>query len=129
MSAERPILTLRRQRAPKPPTPAADGRYVAALRLRSELAERFPLAFAAPSAPPPWRALAIGIRGELVRRLPAVPKAQIRVALKIYCTSRPYLAGLVAGAPRIDLDGNAVGAVSEEHAVRAKLALARRATP
>jgi ProP effector len=68
--------------------------------------------------------LKIGIYDDIVAA--GFPKAGPKPALRIYTSNRCYVWALRPGAPRIDLDGNAAGVVSEEHALRAKEELSRR---
>ena len=144
----RPVLTLRHEpstlgsaaAAPSPPPPApsppsfsaastAKDRYVAALRLRIELAEQFPITFAAPSAPAPWPAVKIGITRDLRSAMPDMPWSILKAAMCLYTSSAPYLKGLVEGALRLDLDGNDTGVVTADQAEYAAARLAARATP
>jgi ProP effector len=52
-------------------------------------------------------------------------EADLEAALRFYASNPGYLAGLKAGAPRIDLDGNIAGSVGSKHAHRAEKVLAR----
>jgi ProP effector len=54
------------------------------------------------------------------------PKAGLRLALRIYTGNGNYLFALRPGAPRVDLDGNVAGVVSEEAALVAAAELSRR---
>jgi ProP effector len=66
------------------------------------------------------RPLKIGIVHDLVRELgDAVLRPELKGALNAYCGHTGYLSGLRAGTPRLDLDGNAVGIVSDEDELRA----------
>ncbi|WP_406545943.1 RNA chaperone ProQ [Succinimonas sp.] len=66
------------------------------------------------------RPLRIGIFNDLVERIAAIDpefsKSRIRAALRVYTTRWSYLECVKAGAPRIDIDGNEVDVVSQEHA-------------
>jgi sRNA-binding protein len=76
--------------------------------------ELFPAAFAA--APfETHRPLALGIDKKLVE-LGVLSEAEAKAALRYYVRRVMYNKSCVAGAPRIDLDGNVAGFVSEEEA-------------
>jgi hypothetical protein len=101
--------------APKPPTPPAQAeeRHPRINALLAQLCEKFPLAFRPRQAPPPWPALKIGIDRDILERI----QVSRRLAALRYYTSCPsYRAGLVAGAARVDLDGEPAGEVAAEHA-------------
>jgi ProQ/FINO family len=74
------------------------------------LAQAFPRAFAQP------RPLKIGVRRDLDRRALMVTARRVDQALKHWTGSDAYQEKLHAGAPRIDLDGEACGAVSQAQA-------------
>jgi ProP effector len=123
---------------PAAPTPAPSGRnrrqrdYDRAVAILGELAERFPRAFRRHQEPGVRPALAIGIHRQIAIRAPdlAAPMAALRRAIGLYVRHRRYRAALIAGAPRLDLDGVAVGVVTEaerDHAVRRALADRQRA--
>lgn len=87
------------------------------------LAERFPQTFVLEGYRP-HRPLKVGIAADLVTRCPELDRRVLSAALSAYARRVMYLKGMVAGAARVDLDGNPVGEVSakdEEHAA-AKLA-------
>jgi len=104
--------------APKPPTPPAQAeeRHRRINALLAELCEKFPLAFRPWLAPPPWPALKIGIHRDIRQRIPAVSRRLLNAALGYYTSCPSYRAGLVAGAVRVDLDGELAGEVAAEHA-------------
>ncbi len=84
------------------------------------LAERFPQCF---SAEGEARPLKIGIFQDLVERVEgemSLSKTQLRSALRLYTSSWRYLYGIKAGAIRVDLDGNACGALDEQHVEHAR---------
>jgi ProP effector len=54
------------------------------------------------------------------------PEAGLRRAPRIYTGNGNYLFALRPGAPRVDLDGNMAGVVSEEAALVAAAELSRR---
>jgi ProP effector len=55
------------------------------------------------------RPLRIGVFHTLVLWCPDIPPAQLRAALRAYCSHGAYLRLLVEGVPRIDLDGAQAG--------------------
>ena len=72
---------------------------------------------------PHWP-LKVGIAADISARCPAVERRVLSVALRVYTRRVMYLQSLVAGAARVDLDGNPCSEVTTdqaEHAV-AKLA-------
>ena len=103
--------------APKPPTPPAQAeeRHRRINALLAELCEKFPLAFRPWLAPPPWPALKIGIDRDIMERI-QVSRRLLKAALRYYTSHPSYRAGLVAGAARVDLDGELAGEVAAEHA-------------
>ena len=69
--------------------------------------------------------LKIGIRHDIEAILgDTIERKLILRALKIYIVNIGYLKSQRVGAPRIDLDGAAVGVVTEEEAIYAKRAIA-----
>ncbi len=92
---------------------------------RLMLAETFPAAFARPGGEK--RPLAIGIDRMILERLPEHPRWLLKDTLGDYCGSQGYLACLVEGAARVDLNGQPCGHVdagAAAHAAR-KLKQAR----
>lgn len=88
------------------------------------LAAKFPACFTLEGDAKP---LKIGIFEELAQRLQddeSVSKTRLRTALRHYTNSWRYLRAMKAGGERIDLDGNSVGTVEEEHQTHAAEALA-----
>lgn len=79
------------------------------------LAARWPCAFCDPPKP-----LRVGIFDDLIGELRPRPRwltpKRISAALATWTKTEAYLAATVAGAPRINLDGEAVGKVSREEA-------------
>ena len=69
---------------------------------------------------PKRRPLKIGIAKDIQTRLLEVPAEVIGHAMRIYCSDRRYLAGLIAGAPRVDLTGAWCGEVTADEASSAK---------
>jgi ProP effector len=79
------------------------------------LCELFPKAFVRYEAR--RRPLKIGIHRDLqVALADAITDIELGCALRLYVANRVYRSRLVAGAARIDLDGNPAGTVSAEHA-------------
>jgi sRNA-binding protein len=68
------------------------------------------------------RPLKIGISQDVQSLLPEVDPQVIGHAMRIYCSDRRYLAGLVAGAPRIDLTSAWCGEVTADQATTARKA-------
>lgn len=62
------------------------------------------------------RPLKVGIKQELMSLELPFGKHRVRRALSLYASRTQYRRKLVAGAFRIDLEGNICGAVSEEEA-------------
>ena len=87
------------------------------------IAEWFPQAFV-PEKYLPHRPLKIGIHIDLKARCPALSERERSAVLRYYVARPLYLRACVAGAPRIDLDGNACG---EVNAAEAKFAADRLA--
>ena len=87
------------------------------------IAEWFPQAFV-PEKYLPHRPLKIGIHVDLKARCPALSERERRAVLHWYVTRTIYLRACVAGAPRIDLDGNVCGEVTAAEAQHAAAWLA-----
>jgi ProP effector len=89
----------------------------------AQLAELYPSCFCQPRRP-----LKIGIHNDIIARHPELRPGVIASALKTYTRSLCYLETLKAGSARIDLEGNAVGAVTEadEEDAQRKIAKAAR---
>jgi ProP effector len=89
----------------------------------AHLAETFPQTFVLEKHRP-HRPLKVGIGTDLRARCPEVYPPALRAVLNTYTRRVMYLEAMVAGAARVDLDGNPAGEVTAgeaEHAV-AKLA-------
>ena len=75
--------------------------------------------------------LKIGIRHDLRKAVvldesgKRIPYCRLCHALNDYCWGPKYQRALAAGGQRVDLEGNAVGAVTEEHRMIAKATLGR----
>jgi ProP effector len=103
---------------------SSKSRTAAAQAAITALIEAFPAAFTSTGRRP----LKLGIHDDLLARGIAADVAT--KGLAAYCTSTGYLTATKAGAPRIDLDGNAAGTVTAEeaeHAVAKLAAAAERA--
>lgn len=92
-----------------------------------QLQKQFPLAF--PKKPLPKVPLKIGIHKDLLEQAETlgVSKNDLRAAVKKWCRGKRYSECLIAGAARIDLNGNEVGQVSKEEAAQAEQHLKRNA--
>lgn len=67
--------------------------------------------------------LKVGILDDLKKLVPemeGMTTSKLRAAVRLYCTRLRYLYAVREGVPRIDLEGNEVENVSEEHAKYAK---------
>ena len=87
------------------------------------IAEWFPQAFV-PEKYLPHRPLKIGIHIDLKARCPALSERERSAVLRYYVARLMYLRACVAGAPRIDLDGNVCGEVTAAEAQHADARLA-----
>jgi sRNA-binding protein len=85
--------------------------------LLDELRDRYPKAF--PADPGAVMPLMLRVHKPLIRA-GYDPKA-VSAALKEYVNAPAYLEALAAGKPRINLDGETVGFVSEQHQTDAKV--------
>jgi len=76
------------------------------------------------------RPLKVGIHADILAALDgAITPQELGLALAIYVGNKSYRAGLVAGAVRIDLDGQPAGVVTPEQAAPAAPRSPRKATP
>jgi ProP effector len=73
----------------------------------------------------PHRPLKAGIAAEILARCPDLDRRVLAEALSAYAMRIMYLQSLVAGAARVDLDGNACGEVSVEDAEHAAARLSK----
>ena len=87
------------------------------------LTEAFPQTFVLEKNRP-HRPLKVGIAADIPARCPAVERRVLSVSLRVYVRRVMYLRGLVAGAARVDLDGNPVGEVTARDAEDAAVRLA-----
>ena len=90
----------------------------------ARLTEAFPQTFVLEKYRP-HRPLKVGIAADIPARCPAVERRVLSVALRVYARRVMYLRGLVAGAARVDLDGNACGEVTARDAEDAAAKLAK----
>jgi sRNA-binding protein len=89
----------------------------------ARLAEAFPQTFVLEKYRPHWP-LKVGIAADIPARCSAVERRVLSVALSAYARRVMYLRGLVAGAARVDLDGNPAGDVTARDAEYAATKLA-----
>ena len=87
------------------------------------LAEWFPQTFVLEKYLP-HRPLKIGICPDILARCPVLTRRELGTVLGVYASRVMYLQSLVAGAIRIDLDGNPAGEVSAADAGHAAARLA-----
>ena len=88
------------------------------------LAEKFPACFNVEGEAKP---LKIGIFEDIATRLAddeRVSKTRLRTALRHYTNSWRYLRAVKVGSQRVDLDGQAVAAIEQEHQDHAEQSLA-----
>jgi ProP effector len=90
----------------------------------ARLAEVFPRTFVLEKYRPHWP-LKVGIAAAIPARCPALEWRVLKMALTAYTGRIMYLRGLVAGAARVDLDGNPAGEVTVRDAEYAATKLAR----
>lgn len=89
---------------------------------RAALVDLFPAAFAPKGAEK--KPLKIGIDRDIKRACPQFTREALRLALGDYTGGPTYLRHLVIGTPRVGLDGEAEGWVTEDQAIEAKARLA-----
>ena len=90
-------------------------RRAAAHKLLSLLRERFPAAFRVPRPP-----LAIGIHRQILEVAgPEIDRHELGRFLKWWCSRHDYLNALAHGEARVNLDGSAAGAPTEEQQLQA----------
>jgi ProP effector len=89
----------------------------------ARLAEAFPQTFVLEKYRPHWP-LKVGIAAAIPARCPALEWRVLKMALTAYTGRVMYLRGLVAGAARVDLDGNPAGDVTARDAEYAAAKLA-----
>ena len=81
------------------------------------LIERYPLCFVGHERH--RRPIKRGILHDLVAT-GVLPAAKLSMALRLYCGNEGYLRASIAGAPRIDLEGNVAGEVTAAQAAHAR---------
>jgi ProP effector len=89
----------------------------------ARLTEAFPQTFVLEKHRP-HRPLKVGIAAEIPARCRELERGVLSVALSIYARRVMYLQSLVAGAARVDLDGNPAGEVTARDAEYAAAKLA-----
>jgi ProP effector len=89
----------------------------------AHLVERFPATFVLEKYRP-HRPLKVGIIPDIRERCPEFKSRLLALTLHLYTGRLMYLQGTVAGAARIDLDGNPAGEVTTEEAKHAASRLA-----
>lgn len=89
----------------------------AAFRTRCELVSRFPKAFCDKRTPK--KPLKIGILFDLIERCPDMKTWALKLALLDYCTGPSYLAAVLRGGARIDLEGNECAEITDAHIAHA----------
>jgi ProP effector len=84
------------------------------------LQKNFPLAF--PVNPAPKVPLKEGILKDAEQHLEllGISNEQLKLAIATWCRGSRYWAGMIENAPRLDLSGQAVGAVTAAQALHAK---------
>ncbi len=92
----------------------------------AQLAAAFPKCFAVYERR--RRPLKIGIRQDILARLPAMDTGELSDALRRYCRNLTYLRILQAGAGRIDLDGKPAGSVTADAREHAGIEIKERST-
>ena len=97
-----------------------EGRHA---RRLTRLAEWFPQTFVLEKHLP-HRPLKVGIAADILARCPVLTRRELGPVLGVYAKRVMYLQSLVAGAIRIDLDGNPAGEVSATDAEHAAATLA-----
>ena len=91
----------------------------------TDLATRYPRAFVLEKYRT-HRPLKVGVATDILACCPDLDPRKLGVALAAYTRRVMYLRGLVAGAARVDLDGNVCGEVSAGDAEHAAAILASR---
>lgn len=94
----------------------------------AKLQKRFPKAF--PKNPAPKVPLKIGTFEDLRQHAATLglTEAELREAIRTWCSGARYWSCMVEGAKRLDLEGQEAGVVSQADAKRAQYLKARRAT-
>ena len=89
----------------------------------ARLTEAFPQTFVLEKHRP-HRPLKVGISADIRTRLPELSRYKLNMALAAYTRRVMYLESMVAGAARIDLDGNVAGEVTAKDEAHAAARLA-----
>lgn len=93
-----------------------------ARKTRDDLVRLFPRCFMPRGKPK--QPLAYNLVDDIAWRLPELERRKITLAIIDYCRGETYLACLIFGAPRLDLDGNERGCVNPREADRTAASLA-----
>ncbi|NOV22096.1 ProQ activator of osmoprotectant transporter prop [Cupriavidus necator] len=112
----------------RPAPAAAQGKPVdPVVHSIARLQKHFPKAF--PKNPAPKVPLKIGTFEDLTQHAAklALSEAELREAIRTWCSGTRYWSCMVEGAKRLDLDGNEAGVVTLADAKRAQQLKARRA--
>jgi ProP effector len=102
---------------------ARDAWHAARIDTLLALRQKFPHAFARLSDRQ-RRPLKIGVHLDIQAAIPDLDPVALGSALRLYVGDVRYHRAVIAGAPRIDLDGNVAGAVTAAEAENAKRAIA-----
>jgi len=70
------------------------------------------------------RPIKVGIHNDIAAAIPDLGLIEIKRALRFYCSDLRYHRACVAGADRLDLDGNGAGTVTAAQAQNAKRLIA-----
>jgi ProP effector len=89
----------------------------------AQLAETFPQTFVLEKYSP-HRPLKVGIDADIITRYPAIKRRVLAVTLAVYAGRVMYQRAMVAGAMRVDLDGQPAGEVTVRDAEHAAARLA-----
>lgn len=87
-----------------------------------QLALHFPACFKGKRAGDP-HPLKIGIHADILARMPDLDPVLLHAALRLYVLSRPYQRSVIAGRPRVDLDGRVVQPVTPDETAHARTIL------
>lgn len=115
-------------RGRRPAPAAAPGKPVdPVVHAIARLQKHFPKAF--PKNPAPKVPLKVGTFEDLTQHSAklGLDEAELREAIRTWCSGARYWSCMVEGAKRLDLDGNEAGVVTQADAKRAQQLKARRA--
>jgi sRNA-binding protein len=104
--------------------PARNRSFAEVRVLLDELVATFPACFK-PHGTKGQPPLAVGIEADILARKPEIDPVPLQRALRVYTTGPEYFRSLIAGEPRVDLDGKVVQAdISPEEIAQAEKGLA-----